>query len=418
MDLLGEFEDLLGKFDKIMSTGVPLEPSGEDEPMDFSDNISENFTENFTDNFTENSMMNDIYEIVKSNFCDECKLDMRKDQMPDGNIAWICPECAKQGEFVYEFDSVSGMDTGYNTSDGSCGALFISGMGNPGRSNIVSTGSSYKKLKEKNTRQQLENIISQADDIGISKVIIRKAISAMLAIQEDNIYRGDVRKGTMAACLYRVCKSHNSPLKNTQIAKIFGIDSKTLSEGDKKICRLISKGSISSNIFTSTDTTNSVENYITFSDNKNYMPISQSMAGFIKRYFESLNIPEVYRYEYTDQYDGEYDTFGIEEVTSKNILFKEFAARLIQFITYFRICASSTDSSKCAGVIYIIISAYPELKVTTTAIEKECSISKTTFIKIVNAVRNLIYAEESGKSKTRAKLRHLFKKYDMPYDTF
>lgn len=393
--LLDGFDNLLEQFEELMSNDAP------EKPYDEIDEINEYFTEQETE---------------KINFCDDCSINMNKEQMPDGNVAWLCPSCAKQGSYVYEYDSVSGQDVGYNSSE----ALFVS-TGIPGRSNIVSSsGSSYKKLKEKNTRQQLENIISQANGMGISKVIIKKAISSMLSIQDSNIYRGDVRKGTMAACLYRVCKSHGSPLKNTQIAELFGIKNKTLSEGDKKICKLISRGTINESIFNSND-------IVVKEDG-----ISHDMSGFINKYFELLKIPDVH---YTNYEEDEKEIIenriaktnarrmakGIsvveqEPIGDKKIIkLREFTIQLIKFMTFFKICSSSNESSKCAGIIQIIALCLPELKITASLIEKECKISKTTFIKIINTIRDLLFTEEEGKIETKLKLRHLFKKYNLWY---
>ncbi len=408
MQNLDEFNDLLEQFETLMSNDAPEKPY-----IDTSDDENEDENED---------------EIVeKINFCDECNISMVKEQMPDGNVAWMCSSCAKQGTYVYEFDSISGQDVGYNSSD----ALFVSNGGVPGRSNIVGSSNSYKKLKEKNTRQQLENIISQANGMGISKPIIKKAISSMLSIQDTNIYRGDVRKGTMAACLYRVCKTHGSPLKNTQIAELFGIRNKTLSEGDKKICRLISKGVINESIFHSNDV-------IVKEDG-----ISHDMSGFIKKYFELLKIPDVHYTEYQEgekeimenrlykaqvrkleksglddepmQMDGNSSDSSDNNENKKIIKLKEFTITLIKFMTYFRICSSSNESSKCAGIIHTIALCLPELKITHTMIEKECKISKTTFIKIINTIRDLLYTDEEGKNITKYKLRHIFNKYGLDY---
>lgn len=398
---MDDFDELLGKFSEVMNGETPLMPSyGQSYGQTYED-------ETDCDDFTDFDEINDCKDFVgfknfnsstpiKQDYCYDCDKPMIKEPIADGNTIWMCPDCAKQGNYIYESVSIGTQELGYNSTD----ALFIN-SGNPGRSSVISlSGSSYQKLKERNTKQQLENIISQAGSIGISKAIIKKAISSMLAIQSDNIYRGDVRKGTMAACLYRVCKSHESPLKSSQIAKLFNIESKTLSEGNKKICRLISKGVITESIFAC--------------DTAQPQSQNEQVPGFIKKYFEILSVPDVYILEGLEGSEGS----KVLEVSDpqNRIYIKKFVVAFVKFMQHFRICSSSNDSSRCAGITQIIALCVPELGITASRIEKECEISKTTFIKIVNVIRELLITNEPGKQKTKYKLRHLFKKYGLPYD--
>jgi hypothetical protein len=144
------------------------------------------------------------------------------------------------------------------------------------------------------------------------------------------------------------------------------------------------------------------------------------IVGYINRYFEVLKIP-------LDDGEGNYegvDEMYLEEVgasggveakeTDKHPNYKGFALDLIRFAQHFRIAAASMDSSKCAGIIYILSTHVENLTVPIDSIEKECDISKSTFCKFSKEIDKMINTDNPGCQKTKRKLRHLFKKYEIP----
>ena len=94
--------------------------------------------------------------------------------------------------------------------------------------------------------------------------------------------------------------------------------------------------------------------------------------------------------------------------------YKQFSLDLIRFTRQFHIANTSMDSSKCAGVIYVLATRFPELKISVENIEKECKISKTTFCKFSKEVDKTLNTDATYSQKTKRKMRHLFKKHSIP----
>lgn len=352
------------------------------------------------------------------NYCDECKQPMEKDQFDNGLSGYICGKCGKQGEYCYETvidssdTSAAGKESStYNTSSGSSIPLTIMGPGGkPQKRGIISGHASYIKTQERTTRSQIQNTLSGTDSgQKIPDEVIRDAANLFLHIQRKGIIlRGGRRKGTMAACLDRKCRQNGLPRKCAEIANMFQIDRDTLSVGHRILDGYIEDGIIE---VESTDTN--------FKDYDGDMEIT----GYINRYFKSLGIPlDDGHGNFGDleiNYMEEKAAGGLEYIDafsgkSGHPNYKDFSVKLINFSRHFKISNTSMDSSKCAGVIYILATRFPTLRISAEDIEKECDISKTTFCKFSKEVDKILNTEAIHSQKTKRKLRHLFKKYGIP----
>lgn len=279
----------------------------------------------------------------------------------------------------------------YNTSDTSATPIRISGPGGYiYQKKLVSSTSNYKKTQKKNTNDQMINCVYQYKGSTPPKNVVLEAAELYYNVQQHCIKRGEVRKGTMAACLYRICIIHNITRKPKEISDIFGIPQSELSNGEKILDDLVASGLIKIkeggglNIQQQTGLINQ--------DDK-------QMHAFLNRYFESLNIP--------------IDDDGVIPVGRPN--YKEFACKLIRFTIKYRIAESSIMSSKCAGVVYILSTKRKELQIKRDMIEQECSISKSTFSRFSQAVFGVLNSEDDTKNvKVKSRLRNLFKKYQIP----
>lgn len=355
---------------------------------------------------------------VKRNYCDDCDQEMEKDQFDSGLTGYLCGKCGKQGEYCYEsvVDSTDLVSTGndsstYNTSVQSSVPLNIVGPGGrTQRRGIISDNASYKKTQERTTRTQIQTTLSNSKSgERIPEDIRREAANLFLRIQDKKIIlRGDRRKGTMAACLDRKCRQNGLPRKCVEIANMFGIDQETLSVGHRLLDMYIEKG-----IIDSEGTSGEYKDY----DGE------IEIVGYINRYFESLGIPLDDGYgNYGDMQEHFMEEQAAGGAASVEAFsgelghpnYKEFALQLIKFTRHFKIANTSMDSSKCAGVIYIIAMRFPDLKVGVENIETECAISKTTFTKFAKEVDKVLHTQYQHAQLTKRKLRHLFKKYNIP----
>lgn len=273
------------------------------------------------------------------------------------NGKYECLKCGLIEEyFGNDIDSIEITETSYNTSESSVNPIQISGPNyHKYQKKLISTTSNYKKTQKKNTEEQIEDIIYQHKGSKPHKSIILEAAELYYKIQQYCIKRGDVRKGTMAACLYKICDLHNITRKPKEIADIFNIPQNELSNGQKILDNLISQGLIQFK-----------EVIID--------PEEKRMQSFLNMYFEALKIPT----------DPENETFP------ERPNYKDFSVKLIRFTEIKRIAKSSIMSSKCAGTIHILSVKRKELKINKDMIEKECNISRSTFSRFNKDLEKII----------------------------
>lgn len=285
----------------------------------------------------------------------------------------------------------------YNTSDTSATPIRISGPNNYiYQKKLVSSTSNYKKTQKKNTNDQMINYVYQYKGSTPPKNVVLEAAELYYSVQQHCIKRGEVRKGTMAACLYRICIIHNITRKPKEISDIFEISQSELSNGEKILDELVASGLIKIKDINSMNTQSS--NLSITQSGLNINQDDKQMHAFLNRYFESLNIPV--------------DEDGFIPIDRPN--YKEFSCKLIRFTKKYRIAESSIMSSKCAGVVYILSTKRKELQIKRDMIEKECSISKSTFSRFSQSVFGVLNSDELLYKKVKNRLKNLFKKYQIP----
>lgn len=317
----------------------------------------------------DNNELDHTCKLIKKNICPDCNIEMsiRRDE-------YSCDQCG----YITEYDQqqLESQETinGYNTSDGSATPIKISGPhAYMFQKKLQGQTSNYQKTQKRNTIVQFEDTVYQYKGNHIPKYIVAEAADLYGKVQQHCIKRGDVRRGTMAACLYKICDLHNITRKPKEIAEIFGIPQYELSNGSKILDDLKARGLIKIK-----------EDLVGIDETRMY--------SFLDNYFNNLNIP----------LDNEYDT----PVNRPN--YKRFACQLIRISDKYRIANSSIMSSKCAGVIYIIAMKRPELNIKKDMIEKKCAISKSTFNRFYNEINKVLNSDDEELSCAKQELERLY----------
>lgn len=317
--------------------------------------------------------------------CEECDEEMYKSP---AQMAYICPGCGKIDEIVgssceLEFGAEAGGNdvvNNYNTSNDSAAPVRIVG---PNaymyQKKLVSSTSNYKKTQKRTTIDQMITTVYQYQGDKIPDYVVREAAEFYYEVQQHRIKRGDVRKGAMAACLYRKCKQHKITRKPKEIAQIFGIQQSELSNGEKILDELEACGALSKSAT------------VTVSDDDD-----AQMMSFLNQYFEKLNIPND---------DG---------AITGHPNYRYFAERLIRFTRKYHIAMSSVMSSTCAGAVYIIASRCKELNIKRDMIERECQISKSTFSRFSEEVKKFMSSTDPERERPRRRLIKVFKENRIP----
>jgi transcription initiation factor TFIIIB Brf1 subunit/transcription initiation factor TFIIB len=325
--------------------------------------------------------------------CNECNIEMFK-SLHEG--AYECDLCGQIKEKVSDEElgiqeSGNGsldVNTSYNTSESSSAPIRIVGPDTyKYQRNFVGSTSDYSKSQKKLTFSQMNNAVYQYEGDKIPKNIVSEAANLYVDVQKHCIKRGDPRKGTMAACLYRMCRAYGITKKPKEIAKIFGIEQSELSNGEKTLAELISSEAIAIKM--------TIKEQVTLSQEE------QLAMGFMKEYFIKLDIP-----------DDE-----ITDTPQDRPNYKLFALKVIRFTTEYVIAINNITSTKCAGILYIIAISNLELNITREKIEDCCKISRATYNRFIKSVYEVINSEEPLLQKVKSRLRHLFKKFNMSLDS-
>jgi transcription initiation factor TFIIIB Brf1 subunit/transcription initiation factor TFIIB len=199
---------------------------------------------------------------------------------------------------------------------------------------LLKSCADYSRYRKMTTLREMHNWNSQSTSNQLPKNVINEA-NNMFALIKDHgyVFRKDVKKGVQGACLYYTCHQNGISKTPFEIAKIVGIAEKFLSSGDRILSDLNERGIIQ-------------------------IPKIDSIPSYINRYFELLNIPVKYKQFVLDI---------IEQADNDKL----------------HVLYDSKNNTKCIGAIYMLIERVIKLRKTISKelIEKECGISKTTFIK-------------------------------------
>jgi hypothetical protein len=269
----------------------------------------------------------------------------------------ICNNCGFENNNDVSFDNDNSyIDPSYNSSEFI--NFKITGKNSYGlQKNMLKICSNYDQYRKIHIMKEIYLWNNQSIDFKIPKHIIREGIDMFCKIKEaDYVFRKDNKKGVISACLYYTCYNNGIIKTPQEMAKYVGIQEKFHSYGDRVLHDLNDKGII--------DIPNKLD----------------SIPKYIDKYFEILSI------------DKKYKPFVINiinklEETNVHLLF------------------DSKNNTKCIGTIYLLTQRIPYLKnkITKEMIEKECKISKTTFIRYYKII-HLFYK----------KIKFIFKRYAIP----
>lgn len=192
-----------------------------------------------------------------------------------------------------------------------------------------SDSSAYRQNQDK---KKLSNINAETETKRIPKTVIDLVMADFQKIKAERIvYRGNGKKGVMAALIYYRCMSVGVARTPRDLCTFLEIPQKKFSEGDRKVQKHIDKGILDFPI----------------------CPNSYTM--YVNQYMILLGI------------DLKYVQFVLD-------LIKRAEDKKIHIMN------ESKTTTKCVGAIYMLITRL-KLKISKDTISKECNISGSTFIK-------------------------------------
>jgi transcription initiation factor TFIIIB Brf1 subunit/transcription initiation factor TFIIB len=294
--------------------------------------------------------------IVKNNSCYICGGIL----CISSNIL-ICQSCGVETQnssnVTEEEYSISAI-TDCNVNSNGFMSMRVIGPGSYGYHRaLLKTCANYSKYRKINTLKDMNNWNNNSKKHHIPKNVIQEANDMFAKIKERGyVFRKDGKKGVLSACLYYACYNNGISKTPSEIAQFSCIEEKFHSQGDRILHDLNERGIIE-------------------------IPIKVNpIIDYIDRYIELLDIDKKYKQFIIDL---------IDRAEKKHI----------------HILHDSKSNTKAVGAIYILVERVPELKkrISKDLIEKECSISKTTFI------RYYIILMQYYK-----KLKKVFKRHQIP----
>lgn len=319
-----------------------------------------------------------ILSSEKKFICELCAIAM----VPAPSGGMRCEKCG----FVDDSEAFE-LDVGnecmaeqYNTSENSSMATRVIGPGRSGQRVLHSSPSANgtKNIQHRDTVNKILTLV-QRKDSSISQKVISDAADLFCQVQQHRVLRGGVRKGTQAACLYRVCAPNRISRSIREIAQLFEVDQSEVSNGDKILDELYSKGLITKT-FHDEDQTEDMQ-----------------VSDLLARYFNSLEMTERCR------------SAGLDLTNLRN-----FCTRLVRFTKAYRIAEGSVINSKCIGSIYVMSQQIPALKIDWRTIEAKCKISKSTFNRFGKSISMELNSTEPTRAHVRSRLRQVFRSHSIP----
>jgi transcription initiation factor TFIIIB Brf1 subunit/transcription initiation factor TFIIB len=237
-------------------------------------------------------------------------------------------------------------------------AVKMIGKGSYGyQRSLLKTCANYSKYRKINTLKDMNNWNNTSKKQHIPKNVIQEANDMFAKIKEKGyVFRKDGKIGVLSACLYYACYNNGISKTPSEIAQFSGIEERFHSQGDRILHDLNERGIID-------------------------IPLKVNpIVDYIDRYMELLDISKRYKQFVIDI---------IARAEKKHI----------------HIIHDSKSNTKAIGAIYMLVERIPELRkrITKDMIEKDCGISKTTFIRYYN----ILY-------KYYKKLKKIFKIHQIP----
>jgi transcription initiation factor TFIIIB Brf1 subunit/transcription initiation factor TFIIB len=293
-------------------------------------------------------------EIIERNcqICLKCGNNLIKKQTLS-----ICVNCGI--EYDYENTTEDHLGKDCNVSDNGFVPFKYVGPGAyRAQRCLLSTTANHESYDRNHNLKKLINFDFQSKGGHVPKNIIRETNMMISEIKKHGyVFRKDHKKGVSGACLYYICYLNGIGRPPSEIARYLEIEERFLSYGDRVLRDLAEKGVIDIPM--------------------RILPIRQ----FAQIYMKLLGIENI-----------EYENFVVDLVQRA----EEIGIHMLY---------DSKNNTKCVGAIYMLIERMPHLreKITKDTIEKECKISKTTFLKYH---KNLYMFPK--------KLKRIFKKYRIP----
>jgi len=316
---------------------------------------------------------------AKDDLCPNCQIPMV--YMHSGGL--LCKKCGTVDEteaFEVDLSNESGVDQ-YNTSESASMATKVMGLGRSGQRNVIHSSSGPSNNRAAQQRlivNQIAAIINTTPNHGIPPKVISDAADFFWQVQSNKTIRGNVRKGTQAACVYLMCRPNGIARSIREIAKLFNIEQCEVSGGEKILDGLTAGGLIT-------------KPFILEDQNED-----EQIENLLTRHFSALNIHKKCR-----------------EVSLESDDVREFCKRLIRFTIKYRLAETSVISSKCVGSIAIYLRFSTKLIIDRDLLDKECNISKTTFARFEKAITDFLDSTDPESEAVRGRLRRLFRDYGL-----
>lgn len=200
---------------------------------------------------------------------------------------------------------------------------------------LLKSCANYNQYRKMNTLKEMHGWNAQNLDKQLPKNVIEEANNMIAKIKEHgHVFRKDVKKGIQSSCIYYACYNNGISRTPSELAQFVGIAEKFHSSGDRYLRDLNERGII--------ELPDKVD------------PI----VDYVERYMELLGIDKKYK-------DFVLDIITVADREKLHVL------------------CDSKNNTKAIGAIYLLIDRVPELRksIPKERIDKECEISKTTFVK-------------------------------------
>ena len=279
------------------------------------------------------SIFNDNHELNIENYdddndiCDNCNIKMI-------NITNILLECLKCGlQKNKTIVSKNKILHNYNVASSSFLSIKIVGKNSYYyQKNLLKTCSDYQKYSYNNNLREIKILLNKSNKSRLSKEIIEHGVDIYTKVKK-NTFRGDSRKGLIAACLYIACAYNSVSKPVSYFCKIFNITERHFSRGYMIIVDLIEREEVNLKIKV------------------------DEIHDFLKRYLKLLNI----NMSYLDE------IVKIINIAEKNNL---------------HLICNSKNVTKCCGALMLLVSLDKKLcHVDQNLISDKCKISVNTFKK-------------------------------------
>ena len=251
----------------------------------------------------------------------------------------VCTNCGAEGHMNIQFDSDSystaAIDGCNVKKEGFLAHKFI-GPGSYGsQKSMLKTCSNYSTYSTARTLREIQKKNSHAVKSHLPKNIIIEANQMFATIrQHGHVFRKNIKLGIISACAYYACYRNGISKTPSEIAKIFEIEDKFHSAGDRTLQTMNELGVVS------------LPNKIN--------PTEQHVIKYMTK-------------------------FGLD------MKYRPFVLGLISTAEryHIHIIHDNKYKTKAVGAIYMLIERIPEYRkrITKEQIAAECSISATTFLK-------------------------------------